>query len=112
LHHPRLPLPRGRRSDDQLPPAALDLVHAGLGADGPRADAGSLCARDRRGIPLLQLRRRLAAAALGTHTPHRAQHRPSSSSRTCFETPSASRADRSVEATVAPPPTASAPLLR
>ena len=34
LHHPRLPLPRGRRPDHQLPSAALDPVHAGLGADG------------------------------------------------------------------------------
>ena len=29
LHHARLPLPRRRRADDQLPPAALDAVHAG-----------------------------------------------------------------------------------
>ena len=30
LHHAGLPLPRGRRADDQFPPAALDPVHAGL----------------------------------------------------------------------------------
>ena len=30
LHHARLPLQGGRRADDQLPPAALDPVHAGL----------------------------------------------------------------------------------
>ena len=34
LHHPRLPLPRGRRPRHQLPSAALDPVHARLGADG------------------------------------------------------------------------------
>ena len=39
LHHPRLSLPRDRRPDHQLPPAALDPVHAGLGADG----AGARC---------------------------------------------------------------------
>ena len=31
LHHARLPLPRRRPADDQLPPAALDAVHAGRG---------------------------------------------------------------------------------
>ena len=57
LHHPRLPLPRDRRPDHQLPPAALDPVHAGLGADGGGGDAGGLCARDRGRLSLLFLRR-------------------------------------------------------
>ena len=34
LHHPGLSLQGGRRAADQLPPAAIDPVHAGLGADG------------------------------------------------------------------------------
>ena len=31
VHHARLSLSRGRRDDDQFPPAALDPVHAGVG---------------------------------------------------------------------------------
>ena len=49
LHHAGLPLPRGRRPDDELPPAALDPVHAGLGLRRARQHAGGLCARDRTG---------------------------------------------------------------
>ena len=49
LHHPRLPLPGDRRPDHQLPSAALDPVHAGLGADGAGDDAGRLCPCDREG---------------------------------------------------------------
>ena len=30
LHHAGLPLPGGRRADDQFPPAEIDAVHAGL----------------------------------------------------------------------------------
>ena len=59
----RLPLPRGRSAADQLPSAALDPVHAGLRLRRHRADARRLCARDRRGLPLLLLRRRLPAGA-------------------------------------------------
>ena len=52
-----------RRADDQLPPAEVDAADAGLGADGGRAHPGDLCPRHRRALPLLLLRRRLAAAA-------------------------------------------------
>ena len=40
LHHAGLPLPRRRYAADQLPPAALDPVHAGVGLFGPRRDEG------------------------------------------------------------------------
>ena len=36
LHPARLPVPRGGRADDQLPPAEVDTDHAGHGADGAR----------------------------------------------------------------------------
>jgi hypothetical protein len=43
-----------RRADHQLPPAALDPVHAGLGTDaGLETDAGRLCACDRDRLSLL-----------------------------------------------------------
>ena len=61
LHHARLPLPRRRRAADQLPPAALDAVHAGRGLLRPRAMQRGLCACDRARLPLLFLRRRLPA---------------------------------------------------
>ena len=63
LHPAGPPLPRGGRADDELPSAALDALHAGLGADGPRSNAGALRPRDRAALPLLLLRRRLALAA-------------------------------------------------
>ena len=63
LHHARLPLPRRRRADDQLPPAALDAVHAGRRLLRPRHHAARLRARDRRRLPLLFLRRRLPAVS-------------------------------------------------
>ena len=47
LHHPGLPLPGGRRAAHQLPPAALDAVHAGRGLRRARAHAGRLRPRDR-----------------------------------------------------------------
>ena len=47
LHHARLPLPRRRRADDQLPPAEVDAVHAGLGLRGPRHDERRLRPRHR-----------------------------------------------------------------
>src|SRR6185437_15938630 len=64
LHHARLPVPRDRRAADQLPPAALDAVHAGLGLR--RAGAHEGCLRPCRGraIPLLFLRRLLSVASM------------------------------------------------
>jgi S-adenosylmethionine:tRNA ribosyltransferase-isomerase len=55
LHHARLSLPCGRWPHDQLPPAPLDALHARQCPDGHRAHAGRLCARDRRGLSVLQL---------------------------------------------------------
>ncbi len=49
VHPPGLPLPRGAPADDQLPPAALDAVHAGLRLRRHGADAGGLRARHRAG---------------------------------------------------------------
>ena len=63
LHHAGLPLPRGRRADDQFPSAALDAVHAGQRLQRPCDDAGGLRACDRGGLSLLLLRRRLPAGA-------------------------------------------------
>src|SRR5690606_10456695 len=63
LHLPRLPLPRDRRADDQLPPAEVHPSHARLGADGKGADGARLCPCDRAGLPLLLLRRCLAPPA-------------------------------------------------
>src|SRR6516225_5430214 len=62
LHHARLPLPGRRPAADQLPPAALDAVHAGGGLQRSRHHAGRLCARDRPGLSFLFLRRCLLAA--------------------------------------------------
>ena len=68
LHHARLSLPRRRRAHDQLPPAALDAVHAGL-----RPSRGSTrCRRPTRTriaqrLSLLFLRRRLPALAADRH---------------------------------------------
>ena len=45
LHHARLPLQGRGPADDQLPPAALDAVHAGRGLQRPRHHAGRLRAR-------------------------------------------------------------------
>src|SRR5262249_32957751 len=66
VHHTGLSLPRGRCDDDQFPLAALDPVHAGGGVLRARGDEARLCPRDRRGLPVLFLRRRLPAVpALG-----------------------------------------------
>ena len=62
LHHARLPLPRRRRAPHELPPAALDAADAGERVRGLRDDPRRLRARDPRALPLLQLRRRDAAA--------------------------------------------------
>jgi S-adenosylmethionine:tRNA ribosyltransferase-isomerase len=69
LHHAGLPLPRYRRPAHQLPSAPLDPVHAGQRADGARSDAGGLCPCDRRGLSLLFLRGRVAAAAISPAMP-------------------------------------------
>ena len=50
---------RRRPAADQLPPAALDAVHAGRGLRRAGAHEGGLCARHARAIPLLFLRRLL-----------------------------------------------------
>ncbi len=60
---PGFPLPGRRRPAHQLPPAALDPAHAGLGLRRPRAGAGRLRRRDRPRLPLLLLRRRHARRA-------------------------------------------------
>src|SRR6185312_4046674 len=65
LHHSRLPLPHGRRAGHQLPPAALDAVHAGQRLLGPCDHARRLRTRDCGRLPVLFLRRRLAAVAHG-----------------------------------------------
>ena len=65
VRHARLPLPRRRRHADQFPSAALDPVHAGLCLQRPGDDAPRLCARDRNGLPVLFLRRRLPAVSCG-----------------------------------------------
>ena len=61
LHHARLSLPRGGPTRHQLPPAALHAADARQRFRGLRRDPGRLRARDRRPVPLLQLRRRHAA---------------------------------------------------
>ena len=59
LHHARLPLPGGRRADDQFPSAALDAVHAGFGLFGWTMRAATPCsAGSILGDALLQDRRR------------------------------------------------------
>ena len=55
VHHAGLPLQGGGRDDDQLPPAALDAVHAGVGVLRPRHDAARLRACDRGGLSVLFL---------------------------------------------------------
>ena len=62
---PGLSLPGGRPAPHQLPPAALDALHAGLGLLGPRDHARRLPARDRSRLPVLFLRRRLPAPSRG-----------------------------------------------
>src|SRR5262249_12229 len=64
VHHARLPLPCGRRDADELPPAALDAVHAGGGVLRARRDEARLRACGRGGLPVLFLRRRLPAVPL------------------------------------------------
>ena len=59
VHRAGLPVPRRRSAADQLPSAALDAVHAGLRLRRHRADARGLCARDRGGLSLLFLWRRV-----------------------------------------------------
>ena len=51
------------RPGDQLPPAALDAVHAGQRLRGLDDDAGGLCPRDRGRLSVLFLRRRQPAVA-------------------------------------------------
>ena len=63
LHHARLPLQGRRSAHDQLPPAALDAVHAGCRLQRARDDAAGLCARLALRLSLLFLRRRLPAAS-------------------------------------------------
>ncbi len=63
LHHARLSLQGRRSADDQLPPAALDAVHAGRGLQRARDDAARLCARLALRLSLLFLRRCLPAAS-------------------------------------------------
>ncbi len=70
LHHARLRVPRRRYPDDQLPPAALDAVHAGGGIRRARAYAGGLSPRYSLRLPLLFLRRRLAAVSFRTSFCH------------------------------------------
>ena len=52
VRHPRLSVPRRGRAAHQLPPAALDAAHAGLGVRRPRARARRLSRGDRRRLPL------------------------------------------------------------
>src|SRR5262249_2534158 len=71
---PLPPAPRGRRDDDEFPFAALDPVHAGGGVLRARGDEARLCPRDRRGLPVLFLRRCLPAvpaAGSCSQTPRR-----------------------------------------
>ena len=56
LHHAGLHFPRGRRADDQFPPAQIDPDDAGERADRARADAGCLRPRHRERLSLLFLR--------------------------------------------------------
>jgi hypothetical protein len=42
LHHARLPLRRHRWPDHQFPSAQIDAVHAGIGTDGARCNAGGV----------------------------------------------------------------------
>ena len=56
--HARVPVPRHRGDDHELPPAAVDPAGAGDGVRGGRADARPVPYRRVRALPLLQLRRR------------------------------------------------------
>ncbi len=58
---PRLPLPGRRSAADQLPSAALHAVHAGLRLRRHRTRCRGVRPRDRAGLSLLLLRRRLPA---------------------------------------------------
>ena len=64
-----LPVSRRRSAADQLPPAALDAVHAGLRLRRHRADARGLCACDRGWVSVLLLWRRVPAGARRDATP-------------------------------------------
>ncbi len=55
VHPAGLPVPRGRSAADQLPPAALDAVHAGLCLCRSGTDARGVCACDRGWVSLLFL---------------------------------------------------------
>src|SRR5581483_3415662 len=68
LHHPRLPLPHRRWPDHQLPPAALDALHAGRRVQRASAHARRLRPRHRSRLPLLLLRRRQPALARAAMT--------------------------------------------
>ena len=56
--HARVPVPRHRGDDHELPPAAVDPAGAGDGVRRGRADARPVPYRRVRALPLLQLRRR------------------------------------------------------
>ncbi len=58
VRHAGLPLRRGRRAADQLPPAALDPAGAGGRVRGLRAHPGRLPGGDRGPLPVLLVRRR------------------------------------------------------
>ena len=68
LHRAGLPLQGGRPDADQLPPAPLDALHAGLRLRRHRADEIGLRRGAGGGLPLLFLRRRLPAGAGGGRT--------------------------------------------
>ena len=93
LHHARLPLPRRRRADDQLPPAALDAVHAGLGLRRPRRACRRAYAHAiARRLPLLLLRRCLPAVS--ARPPSRPMQTESSFAFTPASRPGRRRAPR------------------
>ena len=56
LHHARLPLPRRRCADHELPSAAFDAADAGVGAGRHRPHPQRLRPCDRATLPVLQLR--------------------------------------------------------
>ena len=60
---PGLPLQGRRSADDQLPPAALDPVHAGRGLRGLERMRAAYAHAIARGLPLLFLRRCLPASS-------------------------------------------------
>ena len=73
LHHARLPLPLGRRADDQFPSAEIDPVHAGQRVCRPRDHAGRLRPCDPVQIPVLFLWRRQPAIPRATRIGRRAR---------------------------------------